>query len=152
MPKGNLKNLTPGNPLATGRPPNWLKQKCQDIVDKRKLIDFLGSVAGGEKVDYTITAEGTVVEIPAKVTDRIAATKDLLDRGWCKPTQGLVNMQFVLDFIARVVECLARVLPDRCPHCAKILDVKNVAVIELETLAKSVDDGVTMVSPKVAID
>lgn len=92
-PRGNPQNLRNGgtNKGGPGRPPGWLKEKCQNIVDRKKLIEFLASVASGEKVDFTVTIDGRIVFIPAKPKDRIAATIELIDRGFGKSIQTLAN-------------------------------------------------------------
>lgn len=81
-----MKAGNPGN-SGGGRPPDWLKAKCRDIVDKKKLVEFLAEVASGENVDFSVTIDGRVIPIPAKPKDRIAATIELLDRGFGKSTQ-----------------------------------------------------------------
>ena len=59
-----------------GRPPDWLKAKCQKIVDREKLVEFLGRVGGGV--------------VDCEVKDRLRAIEILMDRGWGKP--GCPNM------------------------------------------------------------
>ncbi len=64
-----------------GRNPDWLKKKCALIVDRNKLIEFLGDVASGkykDKVPYVR---------PVRVEIRLKAIEMLLDRGFGKPSQ-----------------------------------------------------------------
>lgn len=86
---GNKSACGPHSP-GSGRPPDWLKNACREIVDKRELIRFLGAVASGEKVDVFVSRESdTVCRIPAGIKDRLKAIEMLLDRGWGKPAQPL---------------------------------------------------------------
>jgi hypothetical protein len=93
---------TKGNP-GGGRPPDWLKQKCREIVEKKKLIEWLGDVAAGEDVDQQINAAGECLKIPASVKDRLKAIEMLEDRGWGKPTQEIESssLQEVIDLMRK---------------------------------------------------
>lgn len=90
-----LKKGNPGN-KGGGRPPDWLKAKCQDIVKNKKLIEFLAAVAGGEPfiekvsiVDSGKAFEKTIHS--ADVKDRLKALEMLFDRGWGKAAQAISN-------------------------------------------------------------
>ncbi len=74
---------------GSGRTPDWLKEKCKQIVDKRKLVEFLGKVAGGENTEQVVTDQGETLSVPAPIKDRIKATEILLDRGFGKVSQPL---------------------------------------------------------------
>ena len=66
---GNKKgSKSPGS----GKTPDWLKEKCQNIVDKNNLIEFLGKIASSEDQN---------------TKDRMKAIEMLLDRGFGKPQQ-----------------------------------------------------------------
>src|SRR3990167_10008513 len=88
--------ITPGGKRrGAGRPADWLKAKCQKIVDKSKLIEFLADVASGVNVDTKTVSTGQgmsqLVSVPADVKDRLRATEMLLDRAWGKPAQLVGN-------------------------------------------------------------
>lgn len=77
-----------GNKLATGgrregsgAPTNWLKEKCRKIISDKKLLEFLGDVASGEPF------------VGADVKDRLRAVEMLLDRGFGRPPQMLVDSE-----------------------------------------------------------
>lgn len=75
---------------GSGRTPDWLKTKCQDLIDKNKLIEFLADVASGaylENVFDGSTKTGLMRSAEAK--DRMKAIEMLLDRGFGKPAQHL---------------------------------------------------------------
>jgi hypothetical protein len=74
-----------------GRKPEWLTEKCRDIVESRQLVEFLADVAAGEKVETFVTPNGKCVKIPASIKDRREATQILLDRGFGKPAQEMVH-------------------------------------------------------------
>jgi hypothetical protein len=70
-----------------GRPPNWLRERCKDLVDRQDLLNFLVEVAKGKDVESTLGPNGERIFLPAKVRDRMEAIKELIDRGWGKPLQ-----------------------------------------------------------------
>lgn len=80
-PEGRLANLTPGNPNATGRTPNWLRKRMREgmepyveriisvgttekvsVGEAAKAIDVLGKYALGEK-RFDLNDEELVAEI-----------------------------------------------------------------------------------------
>jgi|WetSurMetagenome_2_1015567.scaffolds.fasta_scaffold53564_4 hypothetical protein len=83
--KGN-KNALGHSGKGTGRPPDWLKKKCQELVDRNKLIDWLASVASG-KENETVISQGETYTIPASQDTRLRALNMLLDRGYGKVPQ-----------------------------------------------------------------
>lgn len=107
---GNPQNFkfdgTPGHKGAGGRPPDWLKAKCTKIIDKKKLIEFLGDVASGESVEtvyrYDHNAQRVKEICPASIKDRIRAVEILLERGYGKVEQPLSlpvdNCRLVFEF------------------------------------------------------
>ncbi len=74
---------------GSGRPSDWLREKCGEIIKKKKLIEFLGDVAAGEDVEQQINQNGEVLNVPASVKDRLKAYELLADRWAGKPTQAL---------------------------------------------------------------
>lgn len=95
--KKHLRRGNPGN-KGGGRPHNWIIDKCKDIVDKRKIIEFLADVAEGKPIEEVPNplfipgrdnGEKKIIKVPASVKDRIAAARELLDRGFGKPAQTL---------------------------------------------------------------
>lgn len=92
----NPASFIPGNPghdgSNAGRKPDWLKAQCSKIIKDKKLIQFLGNVASGEKITKTdiFDLSGKKVghsESSATPKDRIKAIELLLDRGFGKPVQ-----------------------------------------------------------------
>lgn len=88
MRQPKVKNRHGGPRPNSGRPPNWFKAKCAAIVDKKKLLDFVGRVAEGLESDHRLS-EGVVVELPASIHDRLYAVEMLCDRGFGKPVQAV---------------------------------------------------------------
>lgn len=72
-----------------GRPLDWLKQQCREIVNKRQLIEFLGDVASGVCVHEIEgpTGEKTGFKKTADIKDRLRAVEILLDRGFGRAEQ-----------------------------------------------------------------
>jgi hypothetical protein len=100
--KNLLKAGVKGNKGGTGRPPDWLKEKCQAIVEREKLIEFLADVASGKEVDVAIDMGGKAHPVPANCKNRIAAAIELLDRGFGKATQAVTHS--VDDGLAEILQ------------------------------------------------
>ena len=88
--KGN--KLGKGKPrgsksVGSGRTTEWLKAKCQRLIDRGKIIEFLLDVAMGKDVEQKVNENGEVIKIPADVRDRIKASEILIDRGFGKCAQ-----------------------------------------------------------------
>lgn len=47
-----------------------------------------------------------------------------------------ININFVIDFSTKVVEVLNKTLPEKCPHCKTLLNLKSETVKELEILSQ----------------
>jgi len=77
--KKGVKNGGPRE--GSGRPPDWLKAKCQAILKKEKLIEFVGKVAKGDDIDQAINENGECLKIPAGVKERLTAVKMLKEWG-----------------------------------------------------------------------
>lgn len=93
MPKGLLvsgaKPARGGFRKNAGRKPDWFKAECARIMDKHKLLEFMGRVAAGEETELHFDAMRNVHEIPAKMSDRIKAVEFLADRAHGKPAQAV---------------------------------------------------------------
>lgn len=72
-----------------GRPNDWLREKCRELVRRDKIVEFLAEVANGSNVEQAVGSQGEVISIPASVRDRLKATEVLLDRGFGKPEQSV---------------------------------------------------------------
>ena len=86
---GNTAKKGKASP-GSGRTPDWLRAKCQALIDKNKLIEFLADVGSGEYMENIFdgsTKTGLMRSADAK--DRIRAIEILLDRGFGKATQPL---------------------------------------------------------------
>lgn len=84
---GNPKGKS--NPGLAGRPADWYKAKCAEIIEKNKLMEWLGQVARGEDVEQRVNENGEILKIPASVKDRMRALEMLQDRAWGKPSQDI---------------------------------------------------------------
>jgi hypothetical protein len=82
--RGNKAAAGVARPNA-GRKPDWLKEKCQTIIDREELIDLLGRVARGDDMEQVVTDNGEVLQVPASIKDRLKAIEMLLTRGFGKP-------------------------------------------------------------------
>lgn len=87
--KFKMANGHGGKRDGAGRNPDWLRAKCDEIIEKYDLMAFLGKVAGGENVEQVVTDQGETLPVPASVKDRLRAAEMLLDRRYGKPTQSL---------------------------------------------------------------
>lgn len=79
-----IGNVYGGPRENAGRPKEWLKEKCRTIVDKKKLVEFLGDVASGKRIEQVVTADGVEIQVPAAIKERLKAVEMLLNRGYGK--------------------------------------------------------------------
>lgn len=74
---------------GAGRTPGWLKEKCREIIDKEKLVEFMGDVAAGKDFPQLATSDGEVLPLPPPLKERRAAVEWLVDHGYGKVPQGM---------------------------------------------------------------
>jgi hypothetical protein len=87
-PASKLKKKSGPGPKG-GRPSDWLRSVCLEILDKHDVYNFLGRVVSGQEHETKVTREGEVVRIPAAMGDRLRATELLLDRAYGKSPQAV---------------------------------------------------------------
>lgn len=105
--KNGVQGAMGGKREGAGRPADWLIKKCQELVDKKKLIEFLADVACGKEFKQLATSEGECLPLPPSIKDRIRATELLLNRGFGKeqnaadtlPEQSVVNAAKALEVL-----------------------------------------------------
>lgn len=85
-----------GKREGSGRKPDWLKQKCQSIIDRKKIMEYLGRVAAGEETEQQVVvvrdgkdSHTEIEEVKCSTRDRLHAIDMLLERGFGKAPQGL---------------------------------------------------------------
>mgnify|MGYP001608311603 CR=1 FL=1 len=67
---------------------DWLQKKAQEIFEKHKLMEYLGDVAGGSKIEYKHNPMTMKFELmPADTNHRLKAIEMLRDTGFGKPAQ-----------------------------------------------------------------
>lgn len=91
-PRADLpQRFKPGNKLApggprpgSGRPPDWLKLKCQEIVEKDDIVGFLRQIARGDLANVSVSngPEGTTETRAVRVQDQLKAAEMLKDWGF----------------------------------------------------------------------
>lgn len=103
--KGN--QTAKGNKGGTGRPPDWIRDKIDEIVDWDKKIQFLNNVVDGKPVDRFYSAQGkrTNLLLPAGIRERIRALEILLERRWGKAPQDIkVGADEGVDLVSLVIK------------------------------------------------
>ncbi len=70
---------------------DWFIERCAEILDKEKLVEFVGRVASGKEQDHRISRVATVVKIPVSIHDRLEAFKMLAEWGIGKPIQVVIT-------------------------------------------------------------
>lgn len=119
---------------------------------------MLGKKTGGRKAGVPNKATAEVKEIaqqygPKAVTAlarimrsgdtdqaKVSACREILDRGYGKPTQGIIQLKFIFEFTQKMGAALSRIIPDFCPHCKNALSLRETTVKELESLSKQFED------------
>jgi hypothetical protein len=114
--------LLPGGTGAGGRPKEILRRRCREEIETRKGIEFVGRVMDGTETEaMTVTvgsgkdAHTEVVQVPAKIRDRLYAFELLMDRGFGKPEQGVTiederPRRTGEEVMAHILELLPRVI------------------------------------------
>jgi hypothetical protein len=75
---------------GSGRPSDWLRDKCQGLISRHKLIEFLAQVASGEYMENVFDgSQKTGLMRSAEAKDRMRAVEMLLDRGFGKAQQSI---------------------------------------------------------------
>lgn len=76
---------------GSGRHPDWLKEKCQALISKHKLIEFLADVANGHFTEVEIAPGGKelLTKRSCGAETRMKAVAMLLERGYGKPAQAV---------------------------------------------------------------
>lgn len=77
-----------------GRKAYWFTERCNDILDEEKLVEFVGRVAAGKETEEVIVRNGTTFDRVRKACstmDRLSAFKMLAEWGIGKP--GLIPSQ-----------------------------------------------------------
>lgn len=87
--KNGNKQASGGKRENAGRKPDWLKEKCQKIVDRIKVLEFLGDVVEGKDVEQIVNDVGETLRVPPPIRERIKASEILLERAYGKVKQEL---------------------------------------------------------------
>lgn len=92
-----------------GRPCDWFLERCREILDEEKLLDFVGRVASGKETEQRVvvvrerdSARTEVVEVKCSTQDRLAAFKMLAEWGIGKP--GLIASQITPEDSKRTAD------------------------------------------------
>lgn len=130
-----------GKREGAGRPPNWLRDKCAALVDKRKLTEFLADTAAGKALDFLVLKDGTKIKVPAGMDARVRAAGKLIEvaddaRSTMKHDIDLSFLQFL---VARLQDIFKRVVPEKCPHCKTLLAIRPELAKEMEKLSETID-------------
>lgn len=117
FPKGN-KLAKGGARPGAGRPPNWYRDICAELLEKNKLFEYRAKVAMGEKVEVSLTAgkDGVKSEaVEPKADTRLQAIRDLEYTAFGKPPQALqVTGEMKVNLVSVVRRArAARGLPDK---------------------------------------
>ena len=116
----------PGN-RNSGRKPEWFREACADIINKEKLIDFVGRVAAGREVEERLikgeTGGHEIVTVSVCIQDRLAAFKMLAEWGVGKPVQyvataprspeeSVMQVQKMLELVKQASQRPVVIVPD----------------------------------------
>ena len=95
---GLLHGGVKGNKGGTGRPKSWLIKKCKDLIERKKIIEFLADVASGKAIETVPNPDYSernglprTIIVPASTKDRLTAARELLDRGFGKAEQAVTG-------------------------------------------------------------
>jgi hypothetical protein len=87
-----------------GRRCDWFIERCGEIIEEEKLVEFIGRVAAGKELEEQIVRNGTGfdrIKTQCSTKDRLRAFEMLADWGVGKPTPivpgQVVGTQTVID-------------------------------------------------------
>ena len=76
----------------SGRRCDWFIERCSEILDEQKLLDFVANVASGKETEQRVVvvragneAHTELVDVKCSTQDRLAAFKMLAEWGIGKP-------------------------------------------------------------------
>jgi hypothetical protein len=92
-----------GKREGAGRKPDWLKEKCKKLIDRKKLLDYLARVAAGEETEERATKYGAVT-VAVSAHDRMHAIELLMDRGFGKALQAVEHSGSVATTFNIIIE------------------------------------------------
>lgn len=98
-----------GKREGAGRKPDWLKEKCRKLVDRKKLLEYVARVAAGEETERVVirlpgNGGSDVEEVPCSTKDRLHAFELLMDRGFGKAIQAVEHSGSLVTSWKIVVE------------------------------------------------
>lgn len=95
----------PGN-KNSGPRCSWFIERCAEIIDEEKLIDFVGRVAAGKETEERLVATKTAgverLRCEVEIKDRLIAFKMLAEWGIGKP--GLIPSQLTPEDSKRTAD------------------------------------------------
>ena len=89
--RGGVRSAPGGKRKNAGRTADWLKVKCQEIIEKRNLLKFLADVADGTYKEQILDGNGDLIDRNVAADTRLKALGMLLDRGFFKVPQPLIG-------------------------------------------------------------
>ena len=88
---GKVKGSTS---VGSGRTPDAFKAKCQAILERKNLLDYVGRVASGEEKEIYINSLGVKHKKPCDTKDRLKAVEMIKDWGYGKAVQNFESSDF----------------------------------------------------------
>jgi len=123
--KGNRLGVGGAKPGA-GRPSDAHRAQCRNLVETLKIRDFFGDVTKGKKVDFTVTMDGKVVNVPASVRNRMFAGLTLMEHGYGRAPQEIqhsISPESLAKFELALSKIFQDFVPKMCPHCRTALSM-----------------------------
>lgn len=71
--------------MQVGRKADWFRERCAEILDQEKLVDFVGRVAAGRETEDRFVKDEGIIKIACSTRDRLAAFEMLANWGVGKP-------------------------------------------------------------------
>lgn len=136
-PRINRTNHDP-RPGA-GRPSEAHRAECRKLVEDLKIREFFGNVAKGDKLDFTVTMSGKVVDIPASIRNRLMAGLTLIEHGYGKAPQEIthsISEETLEKFQTQLLALFQKHFPKTCPHCRTALAMSPELASDMLLLSK----------------
>lgn len=134
--KGNPSRKGQKNPNA-GRPKDWFKKRCDDILYDGALFNLLGKIAKGTATADGVDREGKRFKLPPDWAVRVRAIAELADRAHGKPSQHLdvTNDQALMELLSAVSLLIKQKVPHKCRSCKADLGILEILARDFEELS-----------------
>lgn len=113
---------------------SWLRERAAETFNNVRAVDLLGRVIKGDKIDRHVMQDGETVPVSPSLKDRIKAAEVLKSWGWIEDQSVTLKIDFVADFVGKIMSLITRIVPSKCKHCGHQLEIRERLIDGLEQM------------------